>query len=554
MLKELKIENLAIIEKLDLEFKEGFIVLTGETGAGKSIIMNAINLLIGEKGSIDMIRDGEETLLAQGIFEVNKDQSEELANLGIENIEDNEVIIRRYLDRSGKGKAFVNNIRVPLGSLKEIMSTLVDIVGQHSHQMLLSKSNHIKLLDKFLEDKGKTVKANVSTLYSEYNKINFEILELANEKKDFEEKKDFYEYQLSEINLLDLREEEDILLELEYKKLFNASKIKEKLQNAIILLREGDSNALSNLNTTRKSLDMLVKYGDEFNEILERIEKVYYELEDTVDSLLTINRNIEVNDNKLEKIIMRLESINKLKLKYGSTIKEILEYRDKIEEKLKNLEEVGMELKYLLEKKVKKETEYFEKAKILTDIRKERSKEIEDHLKVQMEFLNMKNIEFKIAFENLEVVSPNGADRIEFLISTNLGQSIKPLSKIASGGEVSRIMLALKVIFSKVDNISMLLFDEIDSGVGGETVKKIGEKLREIGSKSQVICITHSPPIAARANQQFYIEKQIKNGETFSSVKNLTFEERVGEIGRMLAGENPTESVLAHARELLNGN
>jgi DNA repair protein RecN (Recombination protein N) len=554
MLKELKIENLAIIEKLDLEFKEGFIVLTGETGAGKSIIMNAINLLIGEKGSIDMIRDGEETLLAQGIFEVNKDQSEELANLGIENIEDNEVIIRRYLDRSGKGKAFVNNIRVPLGSLKEIMSTLVDIVGQHSHQMLLSKSNHIKLLDKFLEDKGKTVKANVSTLYSEYNKINFEILELANEKKDFEEKKDFYEYQLSEINLLDLREEEDILLELEYKKLFNASKIKEKLQNAIILLREGDSNALSNLNTTRKSLDMLVKYGDEFNEILERIEKVYYELEDTVDSLLTINRNIEVNDNKLEKIIMRLESINKLKLKYGSTIKEILEYRDKIEEKLKNLEEVGMELKYLLEKKVKKETEYFEKAKILTDIRKERSKEIEDHLKVQMEFLNMKNIEFKIAFENLEVVSPNGADKIEFLISTNLGQSIKPLSKIASGGEVSRIMLALKVIFSKVDNISMLLFDEIDSGVGGETVKKIGEKLREIGSKSQVICITHSPPIAARANQQFYIEKQIKNGETFSSVKNLTFEERVGEIGRMLAGENPTESVLAHARELLNGN
>ena len=554
MLKELKIENLAIIEKLDLEFKEGFIVLTGETGAGKSIIMNAINLLIGEKGSIDMIRDGEETLLAQGIFEVNKDQSEELANLGIENIEDNEVIIRRYLDRSGKGKAFVNNIRVPLGSLKEIMSTLVDIVGQHSHQMLLSKSNHIKLLDKFLEDKGKTVKANVSTLYSEYNKINFEILELANEKKDFEEKKDFYEYQLSEINLLDLREEEDILLELEYKKLFNASKIKEKLQNAIILLREGDSNALSNLNTTRKSLDMLVKYGDEFNEILERIEKVYYELEDTADSLLTINRNIEVNDNKLEKIIMRLESINKLKLKYGSTIKEILEYRDKIEEKLKNLEEVGMELKYLLEKKVKKETEYFEKAKILTDIRKERSKEIEDHLKVQMEFLNMKNIEFKIAFENLEVVSPNGADKIEFLISTNLGQSIKPLSKIASGGEVSRIMLALKVIFSKVDNISMLLFDEIDSGVGGETVKKIGEKLREIGSKSQVICITHSPPIAARANQQFYIEKQIKNGETFSSVKNLTFEERVGEIGRMLAGENPTESVLAHARELLNGN
>ena len=554
MLKELKKENLAIIEKLDLEFKEGFIVLTGETGAGKSIIMNAINLLIGEKGSIDMIRDGEETLLAQGIFEVNKDQSEELANLGIENIEDNEVIIRRYLDRSGKGKAFVNNIRVPLGSLKEIMSTLVDIVGQHSHQMLLSKSNHIKLLDKFLEDKGKTVKANVSTLYSEYNKINFEILELANEKKDFEEKKDFYEYQLSEINLLDLREEEDILLELEYKKLFNASKIKEKLQNAIILLREGDSNALSNLNTTRKSLDMLVKYGDEFNEILERIEKVYYELEDTADSLLTINRNIEVNDNKLEKIIMRLESINKLKLKYGSTIKEILEYRDKIEEKLKNLEEVGMELKYLLEKKVKKETEYFEKAKILTDIRKERSKEIEDHLKVQMEFLNMKNIEFKIAFENLEVVSPNGADKIEFLISTNLGQSIKPLSKIASGGEVSRIMLALKVIFSKVDNISMLLFDEIDSGVGGETVKKIGEKLREIGSKSQVICITHSPPIAARANQQFYIEKQIKNGETFSSVKNLTFEERVGEIGRMLAGENPTESVLAHARELLNGN
>lgn len=552
MLKELKIENLAIIEKLDLEFKEGFIVLTGETGAGKSIIMNAINLLIGEKGDNSMIRDGEETLLAQGVFEVNKEQSEELANLGIENIEDNEVIIRRYLERSGKGKAFVNNVRVPLSSLKGIMSTLVDIVGQHSHQMLLSKSNHIKLLDKFLGVKGKKIKTTITNLYTQYTKINFEILELREEKKEFEEKKDFYEFQLSEINYLELREEEEVLLELEYKKLFNASKIKEKLQNGIFLLREGEGNVLANLNTTKKSLGVLVKYGDEFNEILERIEKVYYELEDTVDTIITINRDIEVNDKKLEKIIMRLDSINKLKLKYGSTIKEILEYRDGIESKLKNLEEVGEELSTLLEKKEKKELEYFENADLLTQIRKEKSLEIEKNLKIQMEFLSMKNTDFKIVFEKSETISPYGVDSVEFFISTNLGQSMKPLSKIASGGEVSRIMLALKVIFSKVDNISMLLFDEIDSGVGGETVKKIGEKLREIGNKSQVICITHSPPIAARANQQFYIEKQIKNGETFSSVKSLTAEERVSEIGRMLAGENPSESVLLHARELLN--
>ncbi|MGL5058001.1 MAG: DNA repair protein RecN [Fusobacteriaceae bacterium] len=551
MLRELKIENLAIIDRLDLEFEDGFISLTGETGAGKSIIMNGVNLLIGEKASIDMIRDGEETLLAQGVFQINKDQVEELKNLGLD-IDDNEVIVRRYLDRNGRGKAFVNNIRVPISSLKEIMCTLVDIVGQHSHQMLLSKSNHIKLLDKFIGDEGRKIKLRVEEFYEAFRNINEEIDSVEKNRKELLDKKEFYEFQLEEINSTNPKIDEDLILEDEYKKLFNAGKIKEKLQNTQLLLRDGEINALNFIHNSKKSLEGLSKYGEEFQELQERLEKIYYELEDAVDAVATIDEDIECNDIKLEKTIARLDHINKLKMKYGSNINEILDFRDELEEKLKSLEMNNFELSSLIKKREKIEDEYSCWTLKLRELRKKKASEIERDLKSQLIFLNMENTEFKAVFEELKTISSSGMDSVEFFISTNLGQSIKPLWKIASGGEVSRIMLALKVIFSKVDNIAMLLFDEIDSGVGGETVKKIADKLNQIGKNSQLICITHSAAIAAKSNQQFYIEKKVVDGKTYSSVKELKGEERVMEIARMLAGENPSASVINHAKELLD--
>lgn len=550
MLKELKIENLAIIEKVDLEFKNGLIVLTGETGAGKSIILSGINLLIGEKASADMVRDGEDYLLAQGVFAVNKEQEAELKELGID-AEDNEVIVRRHIDKNGKGKAFVNNIRVPMSSLKEIMGTLVDIVGQHSHQMLLNKANHLKLLDRFLGEDGISIKKQLESIYNEYSSLERRIQDVEKNKKETIEKKEFYEFQLQEIDKVNLKEGEDEKLEEEYKKLFHAGKIKEKLSLTENILKDDEKNALSIIYNSRKNLETISKYGKEFQENLERLERVYYDLQDCVDSIRDLNDDIEADDIRLEKVISRLDAINRLKSKYGDEISEILEYREKIDEKLQLLDENSFQVKKLSKERDDAKEKYYGLAKKLSEIRKLKAKIIEENLQDELKGLNMGDANFKIEFEESSSMGISGIDQVEFMISTNVGQGLKPLWKVASGGEVSRIMLAIKVIFSKVDNIPILIFDEIDTGVGGETVRKIANKLMEIGETTQVMSITHSPAIAAKATQQFYIEKKLIDNRTITQVKELNSEERVQEIARMLAGKNISEAVIEHAKELL---
>ncbi|MGL5460658.1 MAG: DNA repair protein RecN [Cetobacterium sp.] len=550
MLKELKIENLAIIEKVDLEFKNGLIVLTGETGAGKSIILSGINLLIGEKASADMVRDGEEYLLAQGVFAVNEEQESELKELGIE-AEDNEVIVRRHIDKNGKGKAFVNNIRVPMSSLKEIMGTLVDIVGQHSHQMLLNKSNHLRLLDRFLGDDGIAIKKQLEVIYNEYSSLERRIQDVEKNKRETLEKKEFYEFQLQEIDKVNLKDGEDEKLEEEYKKLFHAGKIKEKLSLTENILKDGEKNALNIIYNSRKNLETISKYGKEFQENLERLERVYYDLQDCVDSIRDLNDDIEADDMRLEKVISRLDTINRLKSKYGDDINTILQYREKIDEKLQLLDENSFQVKKLEKDRDEAKTKYYTLAKKLSDIRKLKAKIIEENLQDELKGLNMGDANFKIEFEESTSMTLSGIDQVEFMISTNVGQGLKPLWKVASGGEVSRIMLAIKVIFSKVDNIPILIFDEIDTGVGGETVRKIANKLQEIGETTQVMSITHSPAIAAKATQQFYIEKKLLDNKTITQVKELDEDERVKEIARMLAGKNISEAVIEHAKELL---
>lgn len=550
MLKELKIENLAIIEKVDLEFKNGLIVLTGETGAGKSIILSGINLLIGEKASADMVRDGEDYLLAQGVFAVNEEQEAELRELGIE-AEDNEVIVRRHIDKNGKGKAYVNNIRVPMSSLKEIMGTLVDIVGQHSHQMLLNKNNHLRLLDRFLGDSGIGIKKQLEVIYNEYSSLERRIQDVEKNRRETLEKKEFYEFQLQEIDKVNLKDGEDEKLEEEYKKLFHAGKIKEKLSLTENILKDGEKNALNIIYNSRKNLETISKYGKEFQENLERLERVYYDLQDCVDSIRDLNDDIEADDMRLEKVISRLDAINRLKSKYGDDIATILQHREKVDEKLQLLDENSFQVKKLEKDRDEAKSKYYTLAQKLSDIRKSKAKIIEENLQDELKGLNMSDANFKIEFEESPSMTLNGIDQVEFMISTNVGQGLKPLSKVASGGEVSRIMLAIKVIFSKVDNIPILIFDEIDTGVGGETVRKIASKLQEIGEATQVMSITHSPAIAAKATQQFYIEKNLVDNKTITQVKELNRDERVKEIARMLAGKNVSEAVIEHARELL---
>lgn len=550
MLRELKIENLAIIDELDIEFEKGFIVLTGETGAGKSIILSGINLLIGEKASVDMIRDGEENLVAQGVFDVDEEQKKKLEAMGID-IDGDEIIIRRSYNRSGKARAFINNVRITLADLKEIASTLVDIVGQHSHQMLLNKNNHIKLLDSFLSKDEKDLKENLVSLLSQYREINTKIENIEREKKETLEKKEFYEYQLEEIEKLKLKDGEDELLEAEYKRVFNAEKIREKVYESLEYLKDDDS-ALSLITNSIKNIEYLGKYDERYIELAKRMENAYYELEDCANEIEDISKGIDVTESDLDKIAGRMNTLKRIKEKYKRTLPELIAYREDLKEKLSDIDSGDFKTRELKQELAKIKSEYDKLAEKLSNSRKEIAVKIENELLNELKFLNMEDAKLKVQINKIEKMTNDGYDEVEFFISTNVGQDLKPLSKIASGGEVSRVMLALKVIFSKVDNIPILIFDEIDTGIGGETVRKIALKLKEIGENTQIISITHSPVIASKASQQFYIEKYVENSKTISRVRKLSPDERIKEIGRMLVGEKINDKVLEIANKMLN--
>ena len=551
MLRELKIENLAIIDELDIEFEKGFIVLTGETGAGKSIILSGINLLIGEKASVDMIRDGEENLVAQGVFDVDEEQKKKLEAIGIDTDGD-EIIIRRYYNRNGKARAFVNNVRITLADLKEIASTLVDIVGQHSHQMLLNRNNHIKLLDSFLSKEDKEIKEKLSSLLSQHREIKSKIEKIESDKKETLEKKEFYEYQLEEIEKLKLKDGEDEILEAEYKKVFNAEKIREKVYESLEYLKYDDDSALGFILESIKNIEYLGKYDERYLELAKRMESAYYELEDCVGEIEDISKNIEVTESDLDKIAGRMNTLKRIKEKYKRTLSELIEYREDLKEKLSDMNSGDFKTRELQKELDKIKAEYDKLAEKLSESRKEIALKIEDELLNELKFLNMEDAKLKVQMNKIDRMTNDGYDEIEFFISTNVGQELKPLNKIASGGEVSRVMLALKVIFSKVDNIPILIFDEIDTGIGGETVRKIALKLKEIGDSTQIISITHSPVIASKASQQFYIEKYVENSKTISRVKKLSANERIKEIGRMLVGEKINDEVLEIANKMLN--
>ena len=551
MLRELKIENLAIIDELDIEFEKGFIVLTGETGAGKSIILSGINLLIGEKASVDMIRDGEENLVAQGVFDIDEEQKKKLEAMGIDTDGD-EIIIRRYYNRNGKARAFVNNVRITLADLKEIASTLVDIVGQHSHQMLLNRNNHIKLLDSFLFKEDKDIKEKLSTLLSQHREIKSKIEKIESDKKETLEKKEFYEYQLEEIEKLKLKDGEDEILEAEYKKVFNAEKIREKVYESLEYLKYDDDSALGFILESIKNIEYLGKYDERYLELAKRMESAYYELEDCVGEIEDISKNIEVTESDLDKIAGRMNTLKRIKEKYKRTLAELIEYREDLKEKLSDMNSGDFKTRELQKELDKIKAEYDKLAEKLSKARKEIALKIEDELLNELKFLNMEDAKLKVQINKVDRMTNDGYDEIEFFISTNVGQELKPLNKIASGGEVSRVMLALKVIFSKVDNIPILIFDEIDTGIGGETVRKIALKLKEIGENTQIISITHSPVIASKASQQFYIEKYVENSKTISRVKKLSANERIKEIGRMLVGEKINDEVLEIANKMLN--
>lgn len=550
MLRELRLNNLAIIKNLDLEFNEGLISLTGETGAGKSIILDGISLLIGERSNLEMIRTGEESLFAEGVFDLSEVQKEKLNKLGFE-IEDDELIISRYFYRNSKSKITVNGMRMTVSKLKELMRNVLDLVGQHEHQYLLNKNYHLGLLDRFLDKNGQELAKEIRNNVSSLKTINKKIEEIETEKFRIMEKKDILEFQSNEIASLGLKENEDNDLEEEYKILFNAGKISEKLENSIQRLKEGEYSVINSLGKIKKNLEQLSDISETYSELKEKIENIIYEVDDIGYSLEDMVENVESDDVRLEKVISRIDEINKLKLKYGSTIEEILAFREENEKKLSLIKFENNELEDLKKEKEEKAKLYFENSQKLREIRKKVAEKLEKTINVQLKDLNMANSKFKVDFSEKTVISSRGMDDVEFMMVTNLGENYKPLAKIASGGEISRIMLALKIVFSSVDNISVLIFDEIDTGISGETVRKVAEKLKELSGIVQVICVTHSPQIAGKSNQQFFIKKEIENNVTETKVRELNTDERIREIARIISGDNITETSIKHAKEIM---
>ena len=550
MLRELRLNNLAIIKKLDLEFNEKFIALTGETGAGKSIILNGISLLIGERSHTDMIRNGAQGLFAEGVFELNENQKKRLDELGFE-IEDDELIITRYFDRNAKSKITVNGSRMTLSRLKELMVNIIDLVGQHEHQFLLNSDYHLHLLDRFLDDKGKMLSKKIRESVNKIKKLNLQIGNIEEEKSKIAEKKDILEFQLNEINSLELKENEDNELEEEYKILFNAGKISEKLEETSQFLKEGEFSILTALGRAKRNLEQLSDLSESYSELYDKIESVLYEVEEISYSVDNFVGDVEIDDKKLEKIVERIDNINKLKLKYGSTITEILEYRDKIEKDLSLVNFESEELENLKKEKSELVGQYFQDSERLSEIREKIAENLQNTVDVQLDDLNMENAKFKVEITKTQEITIYGMDNAEFMIAANVGETFKPLAKIASGGEISRIMLALKTVFSAVDNISVLIFDEIDTGISGETVRRVAEKLRELSKNTQIICVTHSPQIAGKAQQQFFIKKEIENNFTETKVHELNTEERIREIARIISGDNITEASINHAKEIM---
>ena len=550
MLRELRLNNLAIIKNLDLEFNDKFIALTGETGAGKSIILNGISLLIGERSHTDMVRNGAQGLFAEGVFELNENQKKRLNELGFE-IEDDELIITRYFDRNAKSKITVNGSRMTLSRLKELMVNIIDLVGQHEHQFLLNSDYHLHLLDRFLDDEGKMLSKKIRESVNKIKKLNLQIGNIEEEKSKIAEKKDILEFQLNEINSLELKENEDNELEEEYKILFNAGKISEKLEETSQFLKEGEFSILTALGRAKRNLEQLSDLSESYSELYDKVESVLYEVEEISYSVDNFVGDVEIDDKKLEKIVERIDNINKLKLKYGSTITEILEYRDKIEKDLSLVNFESEELENLKKEKSELVGQYFQDSERLSEIREKIAENLQNTVDIQLDDLNMENAKFKVEITKTQEITIYGIDNAEFMIAANVGETFKPLAKIASGGEISRIMLALKTVFSAVDNISVLIFDEIDTGISGETVRRVAEKLRELSKNTQIICVTHSPQIAGKAQQQFFIKKEIENNFTETKVHELNTEERIREIARIISGDNITEASINHAKEIM---
>ncbi|MFY9217421.1 MAG: DNA repair protein RecN [Tepidanaerobacteraceae bacterium] len=566
MLLNLCIKNYALIDNISIDFGPGLNILTGETGAGKSIIIDAINLIIGERAYTEFIRTGRQNASVEAAFEYEDEGVDEvLKEYGIEP-EDNTLIITREINIQGRSISRLNGKMVPASALKRVGKLIIDIHGQHEHQSLLDSKNHIRILDSLgYEDVSKS-KKEVKNLYKEYCQIQNKISQLQKRHMDFHREQDRLRYELNELEKAQLKADEDTALREDREILENAEKIFSALDFAYSILYHGLEN-LSVTDCLSKVIDCLEKiviFYAPVDNITESLKNILYELEDISSNLRNLRDSIDFDMGRLDEINRRLELLDRLKSKYNKSIAELLDYKAQIAAELDLAFNINEEIEELKTKLAKIESELSKSAIKLHEQRQSIAQQLEDSISKELKDLGMKNVVFKVEIriqkdpngidlgDEVVSITEDGIDEVEFLISTNPGEPLKPLAKIISGGESSRIMLALKSILAKVDKISCLIFDEIDAGIGGRTAQAVGEKLSKLARQHQILCVTHSPQIASIGDFHYLIKKESVDEHTSTRVYRIEGQDRINELARMLGGAKITKNTLAHAQEMLN--
>lgn len=553
MLEYLHIRNVALIDEQSINFSEGLNIITGETGAGKSMVIDSINFVLGEKVSKDFIRNGEKSALVEVLFFLKGENVfKDIKSLGIEIDNSNSLLISREINKNGRTVCKVNGRVATMSIIKEISSILIDIHGQHQHQSLLNATKHIILLDQFC-DELQELKDELHKEYRQYKDIQNSITQLSGDERERQQKIDILQYQANEIETAKLKIDEEENLLQQKKLLSGAEKLMKGIEEANILLTGGDTEnmgAVDQISRVAILFKELSNIDTELVELSKLSENIYVQLQEAVIDIRHYNKNIEHNPQTLYEIETRLDLIYNLKKKYGTNIQEILAYYDKLKKQLDFILNSEEELQKLAERLQIQENKISKLCEKMSKIRKIKASDIQKQIETTLIELEMKSAKFEIQIEQKAEFTDNGWDKVEFLISPNIGEPLKPLSKIASGGEMSRVMLALKTVLADVDNIESLIFDEIDTGVSGRTAQKVAEKMSYISKNHQVICITHLPQIAAMADNHYLIEKTEENSKTLTKVYDLTSEQSVSELARLIGGVSITKTTITAAQEM----
>ena len=550
MLLEISIKNFAIIEAISLNFEKGMTVLTGETGAGKSIIIDAMNMMLGARATTDVIRHGAPKAEIEGLFSVENSHALQMIfdEQGIEL--GDEIIIRREILQNGRSVSRVNGQMVNLSVLRSIGQYLVDIHGQHDQEELMRPQLHIQMLDGFGEADFLELKQAYQTNFDAYRKMRKQLLEIKKNQEEHKARIEMLEFQMTEIESASLQPGEDLKLNQERDKLLNHKNIADTLTNAYTMLDNEEFSSLANVRSAMNDMESLEDYDVEYREISTSLSESYYVLEDVTKRLEDIIESLDFDGNRLMQIESRLDLIHAITRKYGGNVDDVLMYFAKITEEYNLLTGNNLSSDDMEAELKKLEVSLVDLATKLASARHNLAQQLEIEIQQELKDLYMEKAQFQVQFTKGKFTR-EGNESVEFYISTNPGEDFKPLVKVASGGELSRLMLAIKSAFSRKEGKTSIVFDEVDTGVSGRVAQAIAQKIHKIGQNGQVLAISHLPQVIAIADYQFFIEKISNDHSTVSTVRLLTVEERVEEVAKMLAGENVTEAALSQARELL---